>query len=252
MNTPIKTCAVLGLGKAGKSLLASLSAQSIPAFAIARGWTEIPTVDVLFLAIPDDAITEVAEQISRLSRIPPIVVHISGVQSLSILAPLKNHTAIGQFHPLAVFDGVSPILPNTFVGICSSNEQAAQQLTKLAQKLELSPSDLEDGKQSLYHAAAVILSNHAFVLADDAQRLMIQAGISADASRKALAQLMHSFANALDQKPIPEAMTGPVKRGDVKTIERHTEVLSQDKNNADILKRYQFLMNALVLVKNHN
>src|SRR5687768_12040289 len=77
--------AILGLGKAGGSLLASARASKIPVVAKAARLAALlrlrafSSADVLFVAVPDDALKETAESLAGVKqRVPPLIVHLAG------------------------------------------------------------------------------------------------------------------------------------------------------------------------------
>ena len=113
--------AVLGLGKAGLSLVASLldakvpvvaGARRLPALARERG--ELPRA-ALFLAVPDGALEQVVAGLARWPELPRAVVHLAGARGLDVLAPLARRTAIASFHPLASLDGEHAIPRGTLI-----------------------------------------------------------------------------------------------------------------------------------------
>jgi predicted short-subunit dehydrogenase-like oxidoreductase (DUF2520 family) len=77
----------------------------------------------------------------------------------------------------------------------------------------------------VYHAGAVMVSNYVVALADLGRTLLMNAGVPADQALPALIPLMTSVVQNLAQVGLPGALTGPVERGDVSTVERHLETL---------------------------
>ena len=84
---------------------------------------------------------------------------------------------------------------------------------------------LEAGNLALYHAGAVMASNYVVALADTAQSLLIKAGVPADQALPILIPLLQSVVQNLAQLGLPGALTGPVARGDVESVERHIGTL---------------------------
>jgi predicted short-subunit dehydrogenase-like oxidoreductase (DUF2520 family) len=76
----------------------------------------------------------------------------------------------------------------------------------------------------LYHAALSIGSNHLVTLVNDALALLDDAGIE-DADKLLAPLLSASLDNALRLRDA--ALTGPVARGDVATLQRHRRALSE-------------------------
>jgi predicted short-subunit dehydrogenase-like oxidoreductase (DUF2520 family) len=77
----------------------------------------------------------------------------------------------------------------------------------------------------LYHAAAVVASNYAVALLGQAVALLEEIGWS---HKEAVAGLLPLMTAAVEQargKGVTAALTGPIRRGDVRTVERHLVAL---------------------------
>ena len=91
------------------------------------------------------------------------------------------------------------------------------QTAELARTLGLHPFELPDSRRMQYHAAAVVASNHLVALLGQVERLASACGVPFDA----FAPLVQSSViNALGIGP-SRALTGPVARGDLVTVEQH-------------------------------
>jgi predicted short-subunit dehydrogenase-like oxidoreductase (DUF2520 family) len=85
---------------------------------------------------------------------------------------------------------------------------------------------LEAENLALYHAGAVMASNYVVALADTAQTLLVEAGVPKDQALPVLIPLLMSVVQNLAELGLPGALTGPVERGDVTSVERHLVALS--------------------------
>jgi predicted short-subunit dehydrogenase-like oxidoreductase (DUF2520 family) len=77
----------------------------------------------------------------------------------------------------------------------------------------------------LYHAGAVLASNYVVALADMAQRLLVTAGVPQEQALPTLIPLLSSVVQNLENVGLPGALTGPVERGDVSSVEQHLRIL---------------------------
>ncbi|MBH1988732.1 MAG: DUF2520 domain-containing protein [Myxococcaceae bacterium] len=208
------SCSVYALGQAGSALSLSLKAlQKQP--------------DVLFLSVPDHAIEAVAQQLAQdpQFKAPAVIAHLSGSYSWEVLGALKEHAALAQFHPLAALKNSSPIPPNSLCAISSNCPHALHTLQDLARKMQLRPIQLSHGKTIEYHTACTLTGNLTLALVQLSIEKMAEAGVPEPLAREGLASLLHSVASNLESRTLAEALTGPVKRGDQQTIERHLSVL---------------------------
>jgi predicted short-subunit dehydrogenase-like oxidoreductase (DUF2520 family) len=102
------------------------------------------------------------------------------------------------------------------------------QTAELATALGMHPFDLPESERGLYHAAAVVASNHLVALLGQVERLARSAGVPFEA----FAPLVQSsVANAFSVGPA-RALTGPVSRGDLATVEEHLRSLDPGERDS--------------------
>ena len=77
-----------------------------------------------------------------------------------------------------------------------------------------------------YHLAASMASNMLIALISQAKTIWIAAGLDPDLAFSALSPLLASTMQNLDQFGLPQALTGPIARGDLVTVQRHLEFLA--------------------------
>jgi predicted short-subunit dehydrogenase-like oxidoreductase (DUF2520 family) len=189
-----------------------------------------PAPDAVLLAVPDDSIGAVARELAALALPAGTpVLHLSGALGPEVLAPLSEAgCAVGALHPLAaVADGVGGADRLRGAWYALQGEGSARVLGEWIVRTasgRLIPLDAE-GK-ALYHAAAVFASNYVVALLAEAERLMSEAGAPAEVARAAVAELALGAVENVGAKGAAAALTGPVARGDVATVERHLARLS--------------------------
>lgn len=192
------------------------------------GSEHLPLCDVVFIVISDDAIEDVASQLaSQPMSQDQVVLHTSGVHASDVLGPLAEQGAIiGSFHPLQTFTGQEG--KERFRGITigvEGSDVALRTARHLADDLVASAVSIPSDRKALYHAAAVMAGNHAIAMLAVASDLWERATSDPQGGRDALGPLTRqSMENALDLGA-DAALTGPVVRGDIGTLERHLEAL---------------------------
>jgi predicted short-subunit dehydrogenase-like oxidoreductase (DUF2520 family) len=182
----------------------------------------------LILAVPDDALTEVAGTLEEAGMDRGLIIHTSGVWGPEVLSCLaKQGVSCASMHPLQTVahpkQGVEKLPGSTFA-IAGRGKAAlwAKELVKLLDGQVLTIKPL--GKP-LYHAAAVVASNYIVAVIDAALLMMSKAGVAERQARKALEPLVLAAAqNALSRGPV-EALTGPIERGDGQTLAAHLSAL---------------------------
>lgn len=179
---------------------------------------ELPMVDLRIIAVSDDAIAEVAGQLP-VDGTP--VIHLSGSKSLDLLAP---HAHRGVLWPIHSF---SPGDPSDFTGIplVVDAEDAATlgALLALASRLSRQVEHLPLGKRQRLHLSAVLAANFPVFLLREAERLLQRHKID-----PALLHPLWNAAAAKAAKDADKAVTGPARRGDVKTIALQMELLADE------------------------
>ena len=87
---------------------------------------------------------------------------------------------------------------------------------------------VEDQDRVVYHATAVVASNHLVALMGQVERLAASVGVPLDAF---VALARGSLANVAATDPAT-ALTGPVARGDWVTVQRHLDALDPAEREA--------------------
>lgn len=245
MEFEIRSIGFIGAGRLAASLSAALRAAGFSVRAVASqdrasartlataiGVTEaapqrvVDSCDLVFLTVPDAVIAPLTALLPW--RRGQSVVHCSGALGLSALEPATKRGALaGCLHPLQSFPSRSPEparFQHIYCGV-EAPEPLGNYLESLVSAVGASPFRLEGVDRRLYHAAAVFMSNHVVALASAATRLWELAGLPQSAAREALSPLLLAAAANVTALPLNKALTGPVARGDLATIEGHLRAL---------------------------
>jgi len=216
----------------GRGLALALGDAGLTATVLGRARRSDETLGaaLVLLAVPDDAIGGVAEELARARAVSArqVVLHLSGRLDRRALGPLAaTGAALGSFHPLQSVADPSDA-PGRLAGAFAAIEGDARAVAAgegLAAALGMRPVRLEPGAKPAYHAGAVIASNYLVVLADVAERIAREAGLAPEDAAKLYLPLMRGTAANLEQGPAG-ALTGPIRRGDAATVRAHLEALS--------------------------
>jgi predicted short-subunit dehydrogenase-like oxidoreductase (DUF2520 family) len=210
--------------RAGELLAIDVSSGDIPA--------SLTEADTVIVAVPDPAIRHAAEQLAASGRVTShqVVLHCSGSRPASELSPLADRVAgVGSFHPLISF--AHPESASRLLGQAAFAIEGAPAALVTARRLAaaLGGFCLEIGAEDrvLYHAAAATASNHLVALAAQATACLVRLGVGQGDAIRALVPLMRSTLNNLDRVGLPEALTGPVARGDAATVRAHLAALGE-------------------------
>lgn len=179
----------------------------------------MPSADIALLCVPDAAIPAVAFVARPHVR---LVGHVSGA------TPLDDVDF--SIHPLQTFTGSET--PDVFHGIGAAvagrTEEALAVAEQLAHALGARPFAVDDAHRATYHAAASFSSNFVLAVLDAAEQLTAEAGIPADAARELLAPLVRRTVDNWVNTGAQSALTGPIARGDARTLTRQRDAVDED------------------------
>ena len=192
---------VYGTGRVGLAILELARARGIP---MTGAWNprqlrperrgllpEIPltispepaavAADLWLIAVPDDAIADVAERLARAPGPRPVVAaHCAGAIPGALLEPLGDQgVACGSFHPAMTFRGATgdaEALAGAVVAI-EGEPRAVELLERLADGLGLARVAVAAENKPRYHTALVLASNGRMALDAAAVRLLQESGL---------------------------------------------------------------------------
>jgi predicted short-subunit dehydrogenase-like oxidoreductase (DUF2520 family) len=183
-------------------------------------------VELVILAVPDDAIAGVACSLRLYSG--QAMVHTSGALGAEVLAPaMAAGTQIGAFHPLVAFadtERAVAALHGATVAI-EGDDQLATMLADMADAIGARPVRLPAGTKAAYHAAAVLAAGGFIALLDAIAELGRVAGLDEAAALAVYGPLLEGTLGNARALGIRAALTGPMTRGDVGTLRSHLAAL---------------------------
>jgi predicted short-subunit dehydrogenase-like oxidoreductase (DUF2520 family) len=207
-------------------------------------WDTTRHADVVFITTPDRAIENTCDTISQNTGFADnaVVLHCSGSLASSVLSSAKTCGAwIGSMHPLQSFASADH-KTNPFQGISVSieGESPAVNIAKtIIADLGGAVVTLLTEAKTLYHASAVVASNYLVTLLDLATRLIEDAGIDRQDAFNLLKPLIHGTLSNIEKVGVQKALTGPIARGDIKTVKKHIEEIGFKR--PELLSLYKIL-----------
>jgi predicted short-subunit dehydrogenase-like oxidoreductase (DUF2520 family) len=184
--------------------------------------------DLVLLAVPDRAIHEMAERLAaeRLAREGQVVAHLSGALQLAALEPAgRAGAALGSLHPLIAVPAGDVSLAGAAAAL-AGDPPARQLLHRVADDLGLTLFEVPEDQRVRYHAAASLAANGLVALADQAVGVLWAAGVPIQQAFAALIPLLASSLQGLAERGLPNALTGPIARGDAEVVEAHLQALA--------------------------
>jgi predicted short-subunit dehydrogenase-like oxidoreductase (DUF2520 family) len=170
--------------------------------------------DAIVLCVPDAEIAAAAETVTAAA---PLVGHTSGATPLSALA----HTGVPAFglHPLQSFAHPGVSFEGAGAAVAGSTPEALALATALAERLGMTPFEIDDEGRAAYHAAASVASNFLVTLEAAAEAIASGAGLGREDARALLIPLVRQTVENVAELGPEAALTGPIARGDEATVE---------------------------------
>lgn len=232
MKAPELRVFILGAGKVGTLLARALRARGarVTLRAARSGLPRRPIVaDLLILAVRDGNVEPLARDLlaARLVHRRTAVVHCAGALGPEPLAPLRGVAAgVAQMHPMISFASprALPSLQRGQVNI-EGDPAAVRTARRAARLLGMTPRTLPHLDRIAYHAAAGLVGNGAAALAAAGVRLLGKGGVDPVIAARMLGPLLRSVGDNVASLGLPQALTGPVRRGDASALGRHLEVI---------------------------
>ncbi len=227
--------AIVGVGKVGRGLYGALRAARVPCSIVsARQFVESPRRlrgDIVVIAARDAAISRVVDAIVVSGKIDraAVAVHCAGALDAEVLAPLRPICAgVAQMHPMISF--ADPARPPTLRGghaHVAGDAEAEKRARKLCRTIGMIPRTFEGLDRVAYHASAGLVANGAAALAAAGAELLRHAGANERSIPAMLGPLLRSVADNVETMGLPDALTGPVRRGDANGVSKHLATLKQ-------------------------
>ena len=193
-------------------------------------FNQLPQSDITIIAVSDNAIGEVA---AKLPHKGSFTVHTSGATDVKILsdAGLQN---VGVFYPLMTLSMHKDLDIRLIPFLIEANSTAGVDVLKdLVNSIKAEYKVCDSAKRLQFHTAAIFTTNfinYSLSLAYD---------IASPDFTFLLPSAIESIRKAFLSTPLV-SQTGPARRGDINTIEKHVDTLSDEKFR-EHLEVYKFL-----------
>jgi predicted short-subunit dehydrogenase-like oxidoreductase (DUF2520 family) len=219
-----RVTAVSAVSKASRARAAAL----LPGAPVRPADEVAAAAELLVLAVPDDALADLVAGLANTGAVRPgaLVVHTSGAHGIDVLEPL---TAAGTLplalHPVMTFTGTDVDLQR-LDGACfgaTTTEELRPVAEALVIEMGSEPVWIAEDLRTMYHAGLAFGANNLVTLVAEAADLLGRAGVGSP--QRLLGPLLGA---ALDNslRHGDRALTGPVARGDARTVAAHLRAIT--------------------------
>lgn len=185
---------------------------------------------IFILAVPDDAIQSIAQQIILPEQ--SLMVHTSGSKGLDVLED-SSAAATGVFYPLQTFSKSKKLdFERVPFLLESGNKEALKILNNLAKSLSKNIKIVSTAQRKQMHLAAVFACNFTNHMMSISEKIMNNAQLDFSLLHPLV---LETIDKALRYSP-KSVQTGPAKRGDLETLDKHMEMLQTDENVQEIYR----------------
>ncbi len=188
--------------------------------------------DVVFITTPDAAIKEICDKIAGLNgfNFEHIIVHTSGAHStVSLESAKEKGAAVLSLHPLQTIASLGSgikNLPGSYFS-AEGDERGMLFARDFVNCINGTLLEIPTQLKPLYHASACVVSNYFVSIVNLGVSMMGKLGIEKEDALLALLPLIKGTLNNIETIGVPNALTGPISRGDVLTIESQLKVMEE-------------------------
>lgn len=216
---------------------------------------DFSNVELVWLTVNDGNIESAAAELAQYVAPGTVVFHTSGVMDYTVIKKSLPDIFCASYHPLlpcplpGVADADCVSAYNGVVHAIDGDVEALSLADSLIMRIHGKMVHLKSGQKARYHAAAVFASNYPLVLLDIASQLFEACGFEHCDAIEVVQKLCSQCLDSSRHVSFADALTGPVKRNDTCTIEKHERILA---DNDMVLNVYECLKQAAFAMLNRS
>ncbi|MBQ5647519.1 MAG: DUF2520 domain-containing protein [Alistipes sp.] len=192
--------------------------------------SSLAAADLYLISVSDNAVAEVAKSLP----IPEgaVVAHTAGCCPIEALAP---HTHRAVFYPFQTFSiGRKVDFAKGYIFLEGATEHALEVVEKVACTLTAKVMPADSARRAVIHLSGVFACNFANAMYANAAEILAEEGLPFDI----VAPVIEEAAKKVVESKDPAAsQTGPARRGDTQTLDRHRRMLADKPQTKEIYDR---------------
>ena len=210
--------------------------------------------DAIIISTPDSAIEGVWNELKKLRIQGKVICHCSGVISSEVFSNIDSLGAYGySIHPMLAisskFDSYKNFSKAFFT--VEGNVKHRYYFHNFFNKLGNEHCIIPSKNKAKYHLSCVRSSNLILGLINKSVTELIEYGFTEEKAIRAILPLADLNIKSVKEKGIVESLTGPIERGDLKTVKSHFDVL-EDIESRELYKLLSKEVLNIALEKNKN
>jgi len=241
----MKNILIVGCGKLGSSLYRVLKEKAlyqINSIDPEKSCTEnmhpqlsaelVSLAQVIFVCVPDEAIKNVASTLTQFTLTDKVIVHTSGAHPAKLLESLKKigaHT--GSFHPIQTFANhfSEPTVWKNIWCTFEGSSAAGDIVKYICDKIGSQFKTVNANQKKALHIAAVFAANYSVALYAATEKILQENNLDKHLILPLIQQVQQNF----EIQSAHKILSGPIQRGDSKTVSEHLDYLSENSFNPE-------------------
>lgn len=197
-------------------------------------WDELLKLDVIILTVEDTSIAKEADKLIK-AKVNSILAHVSGAYASSIIKKegrFSMHPAMSLPNPKRAIEALEKAI------FCiEGDEKGIKVAEEIIKALRVKYIKILEEDKILYHAGCVLASNYIVTLTKLAKDVLVIAGFDEEKAKEIVLTLSEGTIKNIKSSNFNLALTGPIKRGDIETVNLHLRKLKEKSPNLEILYR---------------
>ena len=189
--------------------------------------SELAEADLYLISVSDNAVADVAKSL----QLPEgaVVAHTAGCCTLDTLAP---HTHRAVFYPFQTFTAGRKVdFKRGFIFLEGATDYALMVVEKVAHALTKNVLPADTARRAVIHLSGVFACNFANAMYANAAEILAKAGLPFDIVAPVIEETAKKAVEVLNPA---KTQTGPARRGDTQTLDRHRAMLGDKSRTREI------------------
>lgn len=189
--------------------------------------SSLAEADLYLVSVSDNAVEECAKKLHTPEN--AVVAHTAGCCPIDALAP---HTHRAVFYPFQTFSvGRKVDFTKGYIFLEGATDHALRVVEEVAHRLTSKVEMADSARRAVIHLSGVFACNFANAMYANAAEVLSSAGLPFDIVAPVIEETAKKAVEVLN--PVA-TQTGPARRGDTQTLERHRRMLAGEERKLRI------------------
>ncbi len=197
--------------------------------------------EALFFATPDDQLVKAFTKARPYFHGEKYIFHFSGLLPASIFPRLRNIYR-GSVHPFATFPTIVIPPKKKYFLFIEGDRKAMKAARKIFRSRYLAIRSIAKKRKAYYHLTGVFASNLLVGLLSSAYTLARKTGWKEKDFYEVVFSIVEETLKNTKKYTLENALSGPLRRGDVAVIKKHIHTLKKDKDLLNIYRAVSLYM----------